>query len=247
MDKNNFKNFLSRILPKKNILLLEEKKGKNKSTTNDYNKEKDYDEDNKKKNDNSNNLNSMDKVKNRKIENLVVFIIILVVTLILVKYIFSGSTENTRNVENYSDAELVFSGEENTDIETSDYSEKLEEELKEILKKIDGVGDVDILITFSETSKIVPIYNESSSNSKTEETDTSGGSRIIENYDSNKEVVSDENSEPVTEKVVMPKIEGAIVTAEGAGDASVKNNIISAVEAATGLAMHKIQVFEMNK
>ena len=44
----------------------------------------------------------------------------------------------------------------------------------------------------------------------------------------------------------MPKVEGAIVLAEGANDASIKNNIILAVEAVTGLSTHKIQVFEMN-
>lgn len=50
---------------------------------------------------------------------------------------------------------------------------------------------------------------------------------------------------PVTEKIVLPKIEGAIVIAKGAGNTAVRENIIHAVEAATGLATHKIQVFEM--
>ena len=45
----------------------------------------------------------------------------------------------------------------------------------------------------------------------------------------------------------MPKLEGAIVIAEGAGDTAVKANILSAVEAATGLLSHKVQVFEMQK
>lgn len=48
-------------------------------------------------------------------------------------------------------------------------------------------------------------------------------------------------------KVVKPKIEGAIVTADGATNATVKNNIVQAVEAVTGLQTHKIQVFEMKK
>ena len=39
--------------------------------------------------------------------------------------------------------------------------------------------------------------------------------------------------------------EGAIIAAQGASNANVKANIISAVEAVTGLATHKIQVFEM--
>lgn len=50
---------------------------------------------------------------------------------------------------------------------------------------------------------------------------------------------------PVTQSIVKPKMEGAIVTAVGAKDSMIKENIIQAMEAATGLATHKIQVFEM--
>ena len=129
--------------------------------------------------------------------------------------------------------------------ETVNYKDDLKSELINILKKINGVGEVDVLITYSETSKLVPVYNENSSESKTSEEDTEGGTRVIESYDSSKEVVTDESSEPITERIIMPKIEGAIVICEGANDINVKNNVISAVEAATGLKVHKIQVFEM--
>jgi len=44
----------------------------------------------------------------------------------------------------------------------------------------------------------------------------------------------------------MPKMEGAIITAEGAGNANIKTNIIQAVSAATGLGTYRIQVFEMS-
>jgi len=63
-----------------------------------------------------------------------------------------------------------------------------------------------------------------------------------------KEVIYQEiNGEkiPVTQSIIKPKIEGAIVTAIGAKDSNIKTNIVQAVEAATGLATHKIQVFEM--
>ena len=49
----------------------------------------------------------------------------------------------------------------------------------------------------------------------------------------------------ITQKTVSPKIEGAIITAEGGENANVKTQIIQAVEAATGLATHKIQVFKL--
>ena len=40
-------------------------------------------------------------------------------------------------------------------------------------------------------------------------------------------------------------MEGAIIIAKGAKNTVVKESITQAVEAATGLAVHKIQVFEM--
>lgn len=72
-----------------------------------------------------------------------------------------------------------------------------------------------------------------------------GGTRVIESVDENKQIIVDSNSNPITEKVIMPKIEGAIVIAEGGENAVIKTNIIQAVSAVTGLPTHKIQVFKM--
>ena len=92
------------------------------------------------------------------------------------------------------------------------------------------------------------MYNETHNMSNTEETDTEGGTRKIESTDINKEVVFEQSngtSKPVTERVIMPKIEGAIVIAEGGGNATIKTNIVQAVSAVTGLATYKVQVFKM--
>ena len=75
-----------------------------------------------------------------------------------------------------------------------------------------------------------------------------GGTRKVLETDSSKEIIYEEtNGEktPITQSIVSPKIEGAIITAKGAEDATVKANIIQAVEAVTGIASHKIQVFAM--
>ena len=75
-----------------------------------------------------------------------------------------------------------------------------------------------------------------------------GGNRKISQTSSKKEVIYQEvggEKIPVTQSIVKPKIEGAIVTAIGAKNIEIKTNIVQAVEAATGLATHKIQVFEM--
>ena len=128
-------------------------------------------------------------------------------------------------------------------------TDNLEEKLENVLGKIQGVGAVKVCINYSESSEVVAMYNESSKVSNTEESDTSGGTRKIQETDSQKDIIfKEENGEktPITQKVVQPKIEGAIITAKGANNADTKANIIQAVEAVTGLATHKIQVFEMN-
>ena len=92
------------------------------------------------------------------------------------------------------------------------------------------------------------MYNENSKKSVTEETDTSGGVIKVETTDAQKEIVYQESNgdkTPIIQKTIEPKIEGAIITAKGASNISIKTDIIQAVEAATGLATHKIQVFEM--
>ena len=125
----------------------------------------------------------------------------------------------------------------------------LEENLKQILSKMQGVGKIDVYISYSETSEVIAMYNENSKKSITEESDDSGGIRKIEESDFQKDVIFEENSGekiPVTQKVIEPKVEGAIITAEGAGNSDVKTNIIQAVEAVTGIPIHKIQVFKMN-
>ena len=94
------------------------------------------------------------------------------------------------------------------------------------------------------------MYNEKNTSNITEELDTNGGTRKIEQVDSDKEIIYEEDNgqkKPITQKVVMPKIEGAIITAEGADNVNIKTNIIQAVAAATGIPTYRIQVFPMNK
>ena len=73
-----------------------------------------------------------------------------------------------------------------------------------------------------------------------------GGTSTIETSDENREIIVDSDNKPITEKVIMPKIEGAIIIAQGGENATIKANIIQAVSAVTGLATHKIQVFKMS-
>lgn len=185
----------------------------------------------------------------KKIENLVFFVILLIITIIIINIIWNGdkNSSNSESVKNDTSKQLASKNTTSLEV-SSGTTNELEIRLKEILSKIQGVGEVEVLINYSESSEIVPMYNENTKTSNTAETDTSGGTRTIQETDSQKEIIYEENDgekTPITQKVVEPKIEGAIITAKGANNADVKSSIIQAVEAVTGLATHKIQVFEM--
>ena len=179
--------------------------------------------------------------KKRNIENIIVFIIILIITVLIINVMWSS---NDKKTENKSEDTTKVLAQATSNSEKDD----LETRLEDILASMDGVGKVKVLIKYSESSSVVPMYNETTSESTTKETDGDGANKDVKETESKREIVyTDENGKnaPITEKVTMPVIEGAIVTAQGAGNANIKTSIVSAVEAVTGLAVHKIQVFEM--
>ncbi len=186
----------------------------------------------------------------RKIENLVFFIVLLIITIVAINLIWNGNKNETNEQTNNTSKQLAMTSNQTQSNQIQGMSENdLETKLEEILSRIQGVGEVKVLLNYSESSEVVAMYNETSKTSNTEETDTSGGTRKIQETDTQKDIIyQEDNGEktPITQKIVKPKIEGAIITAKGANQVDVKTNIIQAVEAVTGLATHKIQVFEMN-
>ena len=188
------------------------------------------------------NLIPGDSKNKRKIENIVFLIIILIITVILMKTIWQDDSPENKLESTNSTEKSTLAESQNTE------KEDLEKRMESILSTIKNVGKVNVLINYSESSKMEALYNESTTTSSTEEGDTSGGTRNVTETETKKDVVFSEksgNKEPVTQKTVMPTIQGAVITAEGAGDPIVKTNIINAVGALTGLSIDKIQVFEI--
>ena len=189
-------------------------------------------------------LNKNQNKSKRKIENLVFLIIILVITIIVINTIWSGDSKNKENYNSNDTSKIL------ADEGTINQKEDLETKLEKILSTIKDVGQVKVFINYSESSSFVPLYDEKTTTSNIAEEDTSGGSRNTTQTESEKQVVFSENSgtkEPISQKTTMPIIQGAIITAEGAKNGTVKTDITNAVQAVTALSVDKIQVFEMKK
>lgn len=148
-----------------------------------------------------------EKGSKKKLENIVVFIVILIITVIAINSIWGENEEETKeeNISGDSGKKLAAVNETNS---TSNDENTMEKKLETILSNIDGVGNVKVLITYSESSEVVAMYNENNKNSVVEEKDSGGGTRTTTQTDTSKDIIyKEENGDkiPVTRKSSKPK------------------------------------------
>jgi len=118
-----------------------------------------------------------------------------------------------------------------TDIEK--YEKSLEKKLSSMLSEVKGAGKVSVMITFSDYGKYVYSQEQQSEHS---ETVTKGTQKpILKNSSSGGE-------EPILIKAELPEISGVLVTAEGAHDPTVRENITEAVKAVLDINSKNISV-----
>lgn len=129
----------------------------------------------------------------------------------------------------------------------STYEEQMEQRVKDILKNVDGVGEVEVMIVLKSSAQKVIHVDGSSSRSTTEETDASGGARKIASEEQESSTVlttSDGNNSPIVEKELYPEISGIVISAAGGGSPRVQEEISSAMQALFDLPAHKIKVLK---
>ena len=127
------------------------------------------------------------------------------------------------------------------------YEEQLEKRIKEILKNVEGVGQVDVMIVLKSTEEKVLRIDKSSTSSTTKENDSGGGTRdITDSQQQETTVLTGSGSEngPIVEKELMPQIEGIVISAAGGGSPTVKAEISQAMEALFNVPAHKIKVLK---
>ena len=169
--------------------------------------------------------------RKKSIENLVIFLVVIVIIISCIGYIFN---EDESVVETYSSVDDVFN------------PEVFEDKLNKILSNIAGAGNVEVMVAYKPGVETVPLLDTKDNKTVTE--DNTGGAirRTQQDQIETSIIFNQENNgsrEPYISKTIMPQVEGVIVTCEGGGDLTVKNNIVKAVQAVTGIEAEKIQVF----
>ena len=157
------------------------------------------------------------------------------------------STEASGSEESNSDIETGLTTSTSKQDSSRLYELRLEQRIRDVLKNVDGVGEVDVMLTlFSSSEKVLRVDKERS-RAATSETDSSGGTRQQADESLRESTVlvgSSGSGEPVVEKELAPEISGIVISAQGGGNASVQKEISEAMQALFGLPAHKIKVLK---
>ncbi|WP_413379799.1 stage III sporulation protein AG [Alkalihalobacillus sp. 1P02AB] len=126
-----------------------------------------------------------------------------------------------------------------------DYENRYENQLKEILNQIAGVSNTDVMITFAESEKSIFERNRNQKQQNTKEVDREGGTREVEDFTEDEQVVivrTGDTEEPILVKTEKPSVSGVLVVARGVENAQVKSYVVEAVSRVLDVPTHRVSV-----
>ncbi len=120
--------------------------------------------------------------------------------------------------------------------------ENLEARMSSIFSKVEGAGEVEVMITLKSGSEIVVAQEEKLS----ERTDTNGEEKNSEIKATLLDSTGGTNA-PLILKENSPEIEGVVIIAQGGDDVIVKESLTKGAQALLNVPAHKVEVFKMVK
>ena len=192
------------------------------------------------------------KEKLLKKENMIVFVLLGILLLVIAIPLDSGKdkkqTDEVAKKEE-DDLDSISADEEVFMDESMEYCLALETRIEEILSVMDGVGDVQAMVTVSTSREMIVEKDEPVNRATVTESDGNGGSRSTNEssfeYETIYETYSEGNKIPYVVKQIEPQIQGITVVAQGGGNAMIQKNISDVLEALFHIEAHKIKVVKM--
>ncbi|WP_147404695.1 stage III sporulation protein AG [Roseburia sp. AF15-21] len=184
----------------------------------------------------------MQKIKEKKLKRSDWLILVLAGILILIITLPTDTKEKKQAEE----AKENISKENNT-MEAS--KDEIERKLEDILEKIDGAGDVKVMITYQDSGTQVVEKDKNTSENSLEESDSTGGVRSTKEQQLQESTVyeeADAGNTPFVSKELLPKVEGILIVASGGDNQKVKQNISEAVLALFQVEAHRIKIVKMS-
>ena len=191
----------------------------------------------------------------KNIFNLAIVFLVGVLIIATVSFFKSYNNENSVNTsknlnDDSSKSTKQQSSTSSTQSKAEDYEKSIQENLKNTLEKMDGVGKVEVMISFENGEESVPAVNITDSTNTTEEKDTEGGTRNTTQKNNGSTVVvtnDGSKSQPLIVKTYNPKVSGVCVVAEGAENKITQLRISKAITDLFGISEDKVNVYPMKK
>ena len=153
-------------------------------------------------------------------------LVLVVVCGMLLLFLSYSGEDGTPDTESVDSQETV--SDEGT---LEEYKQAREEELKELLQKVDGVGKAEVMITLKASNEKVTLKDNTNKGETNEEKTV-----LVEN--------SDRDSSPYIIQEKEPEIEGIVIVCQGGYDSVIKREITDAVSALFSIESHKIKIMK---
>lgn len=172
----------------------------------------------------------------------------ILIVLLSVPGLFGSDKKGTGKI-NDGNPQVVQKDMNMTSYDTNTYISEMEKKLKNILKKVSGIGEVEVMITLKASGKQIPLKDYPSIEESLNEVDGEGGSRTNNSVkrDESTVLVGDGKGgeAPYILQETEPEVEGVLVIAEGGDNVQIIIDIIEAVEVLFNVPAHKVKVMKM--
>ena len=192
------------------------------------------------------------KEKLLKKENMIVFVLLGILLLVIAIPLDSDKDKNQTNEAAPKKEDVMDSISADTEMfmdESMEYCLALETRIEEILSAMEGVGNVQAMVTVSSSREMIVEKDEPVNRATVTESDGNGGNRSTNEssfeYETIYQTDSEGNKIPYVVKQIEPEIQGITVVAQGGGNAMIQKNISDVLEALFHIDAHKIKVVKM--
>jgi stage III sporulation protein AG len=177
-----------------------------------------------------------------------IFVAGILIILLSLPGIFN-SDKSSADTPRDNNSQVVQKDTNTTSYDTNTYISEMEKKLKNLLSKVSGIGEVEVMITLKASGEQVPLKDNPSTQESVNEVDGEGGSRTNNNVTRDESTVlvdnGSGNSMPYIIQELEPEVEGVVVIAEGGDDARIIMDIIEAAEVLFNVPAHKVKVMKM--
>jgi stage III sporulation protein AG len=131
------------------------------------------------------------------------------------------------------------------DTSIADSERAIENQLKDILEEVVGVGQVSVMVNLDSSEEMVVEKDTNVRSQTTKEVDKEKATRDTVDSSQEEKVVilkNDQGEQPIVVQRIKPKVRGVLIVAKGAENMRVKAAILEAVERALHVEPHKISI-----